>query len=55
MDWHAVAGPPGFVAEQLERYRELGVGDLSLVPGQDDEASLATVEALVGEVLPRLG
>jgi alkanesulfonate monooxygenase SsuD/methylene tetrahydromethanopterin reductase-like flavin-dependent oxidoreductase (luciferase family) len=55
VDWHAVAGPPGFVAEQLQRYRELGVGDLSLVPGQDDEASLATVTALVQDVLPRLG
>ena len=34
--------------------RELGVGDLSLIPGQDAASSLATVEALAAEVAPAL-
>ena len=54
VDWHAVSGSPDQVAEQLDRYRQLGVADLSLVPGQDDERSMATVAALVEEVLPQL-
>ena len=53
-DWHALAGPPAFLAEQFAAFRDLGVGDLSLIPGQDDASSLATVEALAAEVAPAL-
>lgn len=54
VDWQALAGPPAFLAEQFAALGELGVADLSLIPGQDDASSLATVEALVGEVAPVL-
>lgn len=54
VDWHALAGPAAFLAEQLAAYRDLGVGDISLIPGQDDATSLATVEALVADVVPAL-
>jgi hypothetical protein len=53
--WHAVVGPAGHVVEQLAAFRELGVGDLSIIPGQDDATALATVEALATDVLPQLG
>lgn len=49
-----IAGPAAHVAEQLAAYAAAGVGDLSLIPGTDDETSLATTRALVDEVLPRL-
>lgn len=52
--WHAVIGPPAYVAEQLDAYRNLGVADLSIVPGQDDATSLRTVQSLVADVLPLL-
>lgn len=55
VDWHAVTGSPAEVADQLGRFAALGVADLSLVPGQDDERSLRTVEVLVEQVLPQLG
>jgi alkanesulfonate monooxygenase SsuD/methylene tetrahydromethanopterin reductase-like flavin-dependent oxidoreductase (luciferase family) len=55
LNWHAVTGSAGEVAAQLRRFAELGVGDLSLIPGQDDERSLRTVDALVEQVLPQLG
>ncbi|MPY95549.1 MAG: LLM class flavin-dependent oxidoreductase, partial [Acidimicrobiia bacterium] len=54
VDWQALTGPAEFLAEQLAAYRELGVADVSLIPGQDDASSLATVEALVEEVVPAL-
>jgi alkanesulfonate monooxygenase SsuD/methylene tetrahydromethanopterin reductase-like flavin-dependent oxidoreductase (luciferase family) len=47
VDWQALVGPPSYLAEQLARYEAMGVSDVSVVPGQDDETSLATVEALV--------
>lgn len=50
----AVVGPPEHLATELLAYAEAGVDDLSIIPGNDDETSLATVRALVGEVLPRL-
>ena len=55
VDWQALTGPPDFLAEALARYAELGVSELSLLPGQDDLSSLATVEALVEQVVPVLG
>ncbi|MEM9713028.1 MAG: LLM class flavin-dependent oxidoreductase [Actinomycetota bacterium] len=55
VDWQAVSGPVAQVVDVLGRYRELGVADLSLVPGQDDATSRRTVEALVADVVPQLG
>lgn len=52
---NALAGPPSYVAAQLATYAELGVADVSLMPGRDDAVSLRTVEALASEVLPQLG
>ena len=52
--WHAVVGSAAHVAEQLAAFREMGVGDLSIIPGQDDATALATVEALAADVLPLL-
>jgi alkanesulfonate monooxygenase SsuD/methylene tetrahydromethanopterin reductase-like flavin-dependent oxidoreductase (luciferase family) len=52
VDWRALAGPPAFLVEQFQRYAELGVSDISIVPGQDDATSLHTVEVLVSEVVP---
>jgi hypothetical protein len=49
-----VRGPASYLADQLVAYRDLGVADVSLMPGRDDEASLRTVEALTTEVLPAL-
>lgn len=49
-----IAGPAAHIAEQLAAYAAAGVGDISLIPGTDDESSLATTRALVTEVLPRL-
>jgi alkanesulfonate monooxygenase SsuD/methylene tetrahydromethanopterin reductase-like flavin-dependent oxidoreductase (luciferase family) len=54
VEWSSVTGTPAEVADTIHAYAELGVADLSIVPGQDDETSLATVTALVEDVLPRL-
>jgi alkanesulfonate monooxygenase SsuD/methylene tetrahydromethanopterin reductase-like flavin-dependent oxidoreductase (luciferase family) len=48
-----VAGPPVYLAEQLGRYQALGVSDVSILPGQDDGASLRTIEALAAVALPQ--
>ncbi len=50
-----VRGPAPYLAEQLDAYRQLGVADLSIMPGRDDDTSLRTVDSLVAEVLPALG
>jgi len=55
VDWQAVTGSVSQVVDTFGRYRDLGVRDLSCIPGQDDDMSRATVEALVTEVLPQLG
>jgi alkanesulfonate monooxygenase SsuD/methylene tetrahydromethanopterin reductase-like flavin-dependent oxidoreductase (luciferase family) len=47
-----VRGPASYLADQLVAYRELGVADVSLMPGRDDDTSLRTVRALGDEVLP---
>lgn len=49
-----LTGTAGQVAAGLAAYARLGVGDVSLIPGSDDESSLATTRALTAEVLPRL-
>jgi alkanesulfonate monooxygenase SsuD/methylene tetrahydromethanopterin reductase-like flavin-dependent oxidoreductase (luciferase family) len=51
----AVVGPPAAVAAQLAAYADLGVTDISIIPGQDDASSLRTVTALGEHVLPDLG
>jgi len=55
VDWQAVTGPASALVDALGAYAELGVSDLSIVPGQSDVVSRRTVEVLVGEVLPQLG
>lgn len=51
---YRLSGTAEHVAATLAEYVRLGVDDLSLIPGSDDESSLATTRALAGEVLPRL-
>jgi alkanesulfonate monooxygenase SsuD/methylene tetrahydromethanopterin reductase-like flavin-dependent oxidoreductase (luciferase family) len=46
VDWNALVGPQSFLADQLHAYVELGVGDVSIIPGQDERTALATIEAL---------
>jgi alkanesulfonate monooxygenase SsuD/methylene tetrahydromethanopterin reductase-like flavin-dependent oxidoreductase (luciferase family) len=53
-DTGALIGPAAFLAEQVGAFRELGVTDLSIMPGQDAEASLRTIEALAERALPAL-
>lgn len=54
LNWHAVTGSPAELVDALGRFAAMGVSDLSIIPGQSDEASLHTVEALAAEVLPQL-
>lgn len=54
VDWHAVSGSIDQLVDALGRFAELGVQDLSIVPGQDDAGSRRTVEALAAEVVPQL-
>ncbi len=53
-DTGALIGSAAFLAEQVDAFRQLGVTDLSVMPGQDAEASLRTLEALAEEALPAL-
>jgi alkanesulfonate monooxygenase SsuD/methylene tetrahydromethanopterin reductase-like flavin-dependent oxidoreductase (luciferase family) len=53
-DTGALTGSAAFLAEQVGAYRQLGVTDLSIMPGQDAEACLRTIEALAQEALPAL-
>jgi len=55
VDWKAVAGPPSALVDAFGQYATAGVSDLSIVPGQDDDTSRRTVDALVTEVVPQLG
>ncbi len=54
LDWHAVTGSVDELVDALGRFAAMGVSDLSIIPGQDDEASLHTIEALAADVLPQL-
>ncbi len=47
-----LAGSPAYLADQLAAYRALGVTDLSLMPGRDDETSLRTIHDLATKILP---
>jgi hypothetical protein len=51
-DAGALIGSAAFLAEQIDAFRELGVADLSIMPGQDVDSSLRTIEALAEEALP---
>lgn len=50
--WNAIAGDAEVLAAAVRGFHKLGVTDLSIIPGQDDETSLATVAALADEVVP---
>ena len=54
VEWHATTGSTDELVDTLGRYADLGVGDLSIIPGQDDAGSLRTVEILASEVVPQL-
>lgn len=54
VEWHAVRGSAAELVDALGQFAELGVEDLSIVPGQDDQTSLRTVEVLATEVVPQL-
>ena len=54
VDWHAITGSVDEMVDTVGRYAELGVRDLSIIPGQDDASSLRTVEILASDVMPRL-
>jgi len=54
VEWNTIGGSTEHALDQLQRYIELGVTDISIVPGQDDRVSLSTVEALGTEVIPKL-
>lgn len=51
---HALTGSSPALLDGLAGFRELGVGDLSMVLGHDDESARRTLDALVTEVLPKL-
>jgi alkanesulfonate monooxygenase SsuD/methylene tetrahydromethanopterin reductase-like flavin-dependent oxidoreductase (luciferase family) len=53
-DAGALIGSAAFLAEQIDAFRQLGVTDLSIMPGQDADASLLTIEALAEVALPAL-
>lgn len=52
---NAVCGNPDELLATLVRFRDIGVTDLSIVPGHDDDSARRTIEVLVERVLPRLG
>jgi len=52
--WEALTGPPSYLVDQLIAFSELGVSDVSIVPGQDDDTSLRTVDVLAEHVVPAL-
>ncbi|MDT3443366.1 MULTISPECIES: LLM class flavin-dependent oxidoreductase [unclassified Pseudofrankia] len=51
---HVLAGSAGQLLDGLSRYRELGVGDLSMVLGHDDLTARRTLDILLADVLPGL-
>lgn len=54
VEWHATTGSVDELVDTIGRYAELGVRDLSIIPGQNDTSSLRTTEILASEVMPRL-
>jgi alkanesulfonate monooxygenase SsuD/methylene tetrahydromethanopterin reductase-like flavin-dependent oxidoreductase (luciferase family) len=51
---HVVSGSAAQLTDAFAAYRELGVGDLSVVLGHDDASAMRTLEVLLGDVLPAL-
>lgn len=51
---HMLSGSAAQLLDGLERFREMGVGDISLVLGHDDTSARATLDVLAAEVFPRL-
>jgi len=51
---HVLTGSAAVLADGLARYRELGVGDCSMVLGHDDVSARRTLDVLATEVLPQL-
>lgn len=54
VEWHAVTGSVDELVDALGRFAAMGVGDLSIVPGSDDETSRRTIDVLGADVLPQL-
>ncbi len=52
---HVLSGPAAALADGLARYRELGVGDCSMILGHDDTSARHTLDVLATKVLPDLG
>jgi alkanesulfonate monooxygenase SsuD/methylene tetrahydromethanopterin reductase-like flavin-dependent oxidoreductase (luciferase family) len=53
-DTGALIGSPAFLADQIDAFRQLGVTDISIMPGQDAESSVRTIEALAEQALAEL-
>lgn len=51
---HVLTGSPAALTDGLAAYRELGVGDCSMVLGHDDESARRTLDVLATDVLPQL-
>jgi alkanesulfonate monooxygenase SsuD/methylene tetrahydromethanopterin reductase-like flavin-dependent oxidoreductase (luciferase family) len=51
---HVVTGSAGQLLAALIAYRDLGVGDLSMVLGHDDTSAMRTLDVLLSDVLPAM-
>jgi hypothetical protein len=51
---HVLTGSAAALADGLARYREMGVGDCSMVLGHDDASARRTLDVLATDVLPQL-
>lgn len=51
---HVVTGGAAQLTEAFAAYAELGVGDLSVVLGHDDDSAMRTLEVLLSDVLPAI-
>jgi alkanesulfonate monooxygenase SsuD/methylene tetrahydromethanopterin reductase-like flavin-dependent oxidoreductase (luciferase family) len=46
LSYPTLIGPPEFLAEQIQAYRDLGADYISVVPGFDFDSAAATIDAL---------
>ncbi len=51
---HTVTGSAEQLLAELLGFRDLGVGDLSIVLGHDDASAIRSLDVLLGDVLPAL-
>jgi alkanesulfonate monooxygenase SsuD/methylene tetrahydromethanopterin reductase-like flavin-dependent oxidoreductase (luciferase family) len=51
---HTVTGSAEQLLAELIAYRDLGVGDLSMVLGHDDSSAMRSLDVLLSDVLPAL-